>query len=265
MVQFVDALGGLAAVLSTLIVWRWLWFRAERRRIARDRGDGDDDPRFSGSPNEDGHDQAYSGRVVRRLRARLTDGRAEVHWQFRPECVHRGFVLTAKCRRNGGGWEPLALEGCEDSGTWVECFNYGESRSYVFVVKKVYRFFFGLVANDEVEVLYDQISFSMRNGRYLKEKRELIRDRKELLQEVKDYALLESELRRMAGSSQPSWLPDGPAARLEARARRLRECEDFVERQVEEIRAHPTWTPQRKEQEIQRIREIADEQMLEED
>ncbi len=265
MVQFVDVLIAIALGSIGLVLLRWFWLRSERRKIieqSKDFTNYDNDSRFNEPLNEDEYDRTYSGRILKKLRSKLIEGRVEIHWQFYPHYIHRGYVLTAKCRRNDSGWEHLALEGTEDSGSWVECFNYGESRSYVFTVKKTYHCFFGLISNDEVEVLYDQISFSMRKGRYLKERKELIRDRKELLSEVKDYVTLEAELRKMAGGPKAPELPNDPIAKLEGRYKKQRQYADFIEKQEAEIRANPNWTDERKEKEIDRLHEMAEEQML---
>jgi hypothetical protein len=129
------------------------------------------------------------------LRFQVIEGRMKIHWEFDPKFVHRGFMLIAKRRRNEGDWLPLALEAHQDSGSWIECFNYGESRSYLFTVKSTYRFFFGMFDEPADEVVCDQISFSVRKGRYLKEKKELIRDRRELLEELNGYMRAGRELK----------------------------------------------------------------------
>lgn len=266
MVQLLDTLIAAVCGFAGLIVLRWLWFRRERRRLLKSRP-LHDDMRFE-VVRSDEDDQTFSGRVIRRLRTRVIEGRVEIHWQFHPQFIHKGFVLTGKCRSNQGPWEPLAFEPYQDSGSWIECFNLGESRSYVFTIKKTYRFFFGLVRDDEVEVVYDQISFSVRKGRYLKEKAELMHDRAQLLTEVKQYAQLENDIRAaMRGPREPRVAPPttrSPVESLESRFNRRSSLSDFVETKRAEILAHPSWSDERKRAEIDKLEELAEEAALEE-
>lgn len=265
MVTVIDALICLVCGLALLVILRWMWFRRERRRLAS-VGRDDDDERFERMRGDE-DDQAFSGRVVKRLRSRVIDGRIEIDWQFRKEYIHRGFLLTGKCRRNDGGWEPLAFEPYEDSGSWHECFNYGESRTYVFIVKKKYHMFWGLFGSDDVEIAYDQISFSVRKGKALKEKKELIRDRKELLMETRDYVRLVAELRQLArqhGGGHDT-LPDGDpkVAKLRQSFGKQSAMSDALDQMIDEVNANPNWTQERKAREIERLRQLAEEAALE--
>src|SRR5581483_8433938 len=264
MVSVTDQLLALCGVLLALVLWRWLWFTSERKRLIKS-GRFDDD-RFE-RMNFDEDEQEFSGRVIRRLRSRVVEGRVEISWQFNPEYVHRGFILTGKCRRNDGGWEPLAFEPYEDSGSWHECFNYGESRSYLFTVKKTYRFFFGLFRDDQVEVVYDQISFSVRKGKYLKEKKELMHDRKELLLETKEYAKVVAELRLMArehGEQRGTLRSGDPkSAKLRQAFAKQSAMTDALEQLMREIEARADWSPERKQREIEKLQQMAEEAALE--
>jgi hypothetical protein len=206
--------------------------------------------------------------VIKRLRSHLIEGRVEVHWEFNPEFIHRGFVLSAKCRRNDGDWQPLAMEPYQDSGSWIECFNYGESRSYLFAVKKSYQFFFGLFGEAADEIVYDQISFSVRKGKYLKEKKELIRDRRELLGEVKEYVRAEQEIRQLVSRRPESTpginAPQGLIEKLEKRRKAQSELADYLERETAKINADSSWSEERKLREIERLNEMVAEAKLEE-
>src|SRR5689334_18823124 len=105
MVQIIDALiffGGFAILIVAL---RWFWFQSERGKI-RKSGRKNDDVRFKRIYSDE-DDQTYQGRVIEKLRSHLVLGRVEIHWQFFPQYIHRGFVLTGQCRRNDGGWEAL--------------------------------------------------------------------------------------------------------------------------------------------------------------
>lgn len=265
MQEVLNTVMGVLLSFIGLAIWRWVWFRQERSRLIRNES-ALDEARFERNGGDE-DDQTYSGRVIKRLRSRLIEGRVEIHWQYNSEYIHRGFVLTGKSRRNDGPWEPLAFEPHEDSGSWIECFNYGESRSYLFTVKKKYHFFFGLFADDDIDIVYDQISFSVRKGKYLKEKKEVMRDRRELLSEVKEYAKLESELRGMARQFQKNRdtisSSDPRVARLEQNFKRHSEMSDFIEKKTEEINAHPTWSAERKAREIERLNQMAEEIALE--
>jgi hypothetical protein len=265
MVQLLDVLIGLLVAFVLFSALRWMWFQDERKRLIENKP-ANDEERFDRIGGDE-DDQTHSGRVIRKLRSRLIEGRVEIHWQYNEEYIHRGFVLTGKSRRNDGPWEPLAFEPHQDSGSWIECFNYGESRSYLFTVKKRYYFFFGLFANDDIDIVYDQISFSVRKGKYLKEKKEVMRDRRELLGEVKEYAKLESELRGMARQYHKSResvpTSDPRVSKLEQNFKRHSEMTDFIEKKVEEINAHATWSAERKAREIERLNQMAEEIALE--
>lgn len=263
------------AVVNTLIcvlvgsiffvLWRWSWLRGERRKLIRASPAYDE--RFNPHNGSDEDDKTYHGRVIKRLRSQVIEGRVEIHWEYVPGFAHRGFILTAKCRRNAGDWQTLAMEPYQDSGSWIECFNYGESRSYLFTVKKTYRFFFGLFGEPGDEIVYDQISFSVRKGKYLKEKKELIQDRRELLVEVKEYARTEQEIRQMMRApvaSKPSISkPESLIDKLEKRRQEEMEMANYVETETAKINAQ-SWSDERKSQEIQRLNELMAEMKLEE-
>lgn len=257
------------AFIVVFLMWavgaRLLWIQRERKKLVSNDPEKQAerlDPEFS----EDERDKTYTGRVIRKLRVRVIEGRVEINWQFNPEYVHRGFFLTGKNRRNDGAWEPLAFEPHQDSGSWEECFNYGESRSYLFTVKKTYYFFFGILGEQGFDIVYDQISFAVRKGRYLKEKKEVFRDRREVLEEVKAYSKAASELRemfdksrRVSGSGQGRGRASSEFAE---RLSKLREIDDAVEQMEAEILAHPTWSEERKREEIERVKDLADEMRL---
>lgn len=255
-----------AGILIVLIVWRWLWIRGERRKLVSTES-AFEKARFDPEVSRDEDDKTYAGRVITRLRAHVVDGRIEINWRFHPDYIHRGFVLTAKERRHGGSWEPLPFEPHQDSGSWEDSFRYGDIATYLFVVKKTYHFFFGLIPGDDIEIVYDQISFSVRKGQFLKERKELIRDRKELLAEVKEYAALETELRRMAAKagqhegSNPQI--DAKVAKLEKHLAKRRAFDEVVEKKEAEIRAHPSWSDERKNEEIEKLRDMAEQIALE--
>jgi hypothetical protein len=256
--------------LFFLVLGRWFWLRGEREQLSLTPSSHEAE-RFDPNTSEDEYDRTYSARVIKRLRTRLIEGRVEIHWEFHPGFIHRGFVLTAKCRRNDREWSVLALEPYQDSGSWIECFNYGESRSYLFVVKKAYRFFFGLFGEPADEIVYDQISFSVRKGKFLKEKAEVLRDRRNVIREAREYHREEQELREIlspkakpveaAKASNP--IADSKASRLERRLREEAEMEDLIERKTAEINAHPTWTSERKLGEIERLKQRVTEMGLE--
>lgn len=267
MVQVIDALIAAACGCLGLVLWRWSWLRAERRRLVRE-APLDGDVRFE-DIRADEADQFFSGRVIRRMRTRVVEGRVEIHWQYHPEYIHKGFFLTGKCRRNDGAWEPLAFEPHQDSGAWSECLNLGESRSYLFTVKKVHRFFFGIFPNDEVETVCDQISFSVRKGKYLKEMSEVMRDKTQLANDTFDYTESVKRLRGVmtSGKDEPqpqAPLQEGTVSRLEARLRERAELTEFIERKRAEILGHPTWTRTRKKAEIEKLEQLAEEAALEE-
>ncbi len=265
MVWVLDTLICAACALLGLVFLRWLWFRLERKRLVS-RGRADDDERFERRYGDE-DDQTFSGRVIKRLRSRVIEGRIEIDWQFDRHYIHRGFALTGKCRRNDGNWAPLAFDPYEDSGSWHECFDYGESRSYLFAVKKSYRFFFGLFRDDHVEIVYDQISFSVRKGKALKEKRELIRDRKDLLLETRDYVKLVAELRQMAKHhGHPSAAiqdADPKVARLRQTFSKQSAMADALDRMIDEVNANAAWSAERKAREIERLHQLAEEAALE--
>ncbi len=266
--EFVFAAVTVLGTLLFLVIWRWLWLRGERRKLITTESTFEK-LRFDREHSADEDDRMYSGRVIERLRSHLLEGRIEISWQFRKEYIHRGFILTGKVRRNDGSWEPLAFEAYQDSGLWEECFNYGESRSYLFTVKKKYHFFFGIFGDDDTEVVYDQISFSVRKGKYLKEKKELIRDRRELLSEVKEYAKLEAELRGMAkklngNSDSPRPQINGKMAKLEKRLEQDRAFNELVQEKEAAILANPNLSEERKKEEIEKLRDLAEEIALEE-
>jgi hypothetical protein len=266
MVQIVDVLIGTLGGAIVLILWRWQWLRREKRLILSNRP-MHDELRFD-TVRTDEDDQFYSGRVIERLRARVIEGRVEIHWQFRSPYVHKGFVLSAKERRNSEAWEDLPFEPHQDSGSWIECFKHGDSRTFLFTVKKTYRFFFGLFGDDNVDVVYDQISFSLRKGRYLKEKAEHLRDRTAVLTEAKTYLALEGELRGFAGKTRQK--PELPkpehraVAKLQERLSHHCSITDYVETKRSEIESHPSWTADRKRIELDRLEQLAEELSLEE-
>ncbi len=181
----------------------------------------------------------------------------------------QGRAAEAFAERNDRSWEPLAFEPHQDSGSWIECFNYGESRSYLFTIRKTYRFFFGLLADDEVEVVYDQISFSLRKGKFLKEKAELLRDRTQVMREAKEYTILEAEIRAMVsgGSTRKPAITSGResdvVSKLQDRFARKSALADFVETKREEIQANRAWSDERKRVELERLEQLAEEASLE--
>ena len=266
MAQFVDPLIGIFSALLLLVLLRWVWLSSARRTLSRNVS-APELERFEQDVHEDEDDREYSARVIERLRARVVEGRVEIHWRYRAEYVRKGFVLTGKSRRNDGDWQPLAFEPYEDSGSWIECFNYGESRSYLFTVKKKYWFFFGLFHEEPMEVVCDQISFSVRKGRYLKEKKELIRDRTDLVRAATDYGVVVKEARRVAKQMNA---PDEPPAIAETKLERLERIRksradmvDYIEKQTAAINSNPAWSPERKEQEIERLTQMLEEMELE--
>src|SRR5258708_3291736 len=131
--EVMNALTGILVGLIVLVIVRWSWLYNERRLLFHFPTRFDE--RFDPEHSDDEADRIYQGRIIERLRSHLIEGRVEIHWEFRPEFIHRGFIVTAKSRRNDGDWQTLAMEPFQDSGSWIECFNYGESRSYVFTVK----------------------------------------------------------------------------------------------------------------------------------
>ena len=261
----IDPLICVLAGLMVLVLLRWLWLRRERRRLTKISSRYDTE-RFNPDVCDDEDDKTYAGRVIKRLRSRLIEGRVEIHWEYNAPFIHRGFVLTAKSRRNDGDWQPLALEPYQDSGSWIECFNYGESRSYLFTVKKAYRFFFGLFGEQPDEIVYDQISFSVRKGKFLKEKKELIQDRTALLSEVKEYVRAEQDIRKMMNVRPESTasLPkeETMVDRLEKRRKARSELADYIDQKTAEINAHSNWSEERKRREVEHLQQIVEEAQL---
>ncbi len=252
-------------VMMALVVLRWWWLRLEHLKVRSFSADFEE--RFNPERFEDEDDRIYSGRVISRLRSHLIEGRVEIHWEYRPEYIHRGYILSAKCRRNDGDWQPLAMEPFQDSGSWIECFNYGETRSYLFTVTKIYWFFFGVFGEQHDQIVYDQISFSVRKGKYLKEKKELIRDRRELLVEVKEYVKAEQEIRQLTSHREHSKaaLPEKETTiqRLEKRRVARSELSQYLEEETAKINSRTDWSSERKMEEIQRLHEMLSEIALE--
>jgi len=89
------------------VLWRWKWLRRERRRFSAFSNGYSD--RFDSEKFQDEDDRLYTGRVISRLRTHLIEGRVEIHWEYRRQFIHRGFVLTAKCRRNDGVVERASI------------------------------------------------------------------------------------------------------------------------------------------------------------
>jgi len=276
MLQVLNVLIGVCSLVLVFFILRWIWFRCERAKLIAsnreilERSDAERFPeRGDFVYEEPENDRRYHGRVITSLRAQVKNGQVHIHWKFGPEFIHRGFVLTGQSRQTGGEWEPLAFESFEDSGEWHEALEYGESKSYFFTVKKMYHFAFGLLPNDEMPVLYDQLSFVVRNGRALKERRELMTDRRVLLEETKEYLQLVNELRGMSpsrrGGNNRERLSDPGLAALEDRMSRERMKRDFVERETAKINAHATWSDERKAEEIQRLNDLLGQLSLEED
>lgn len=256
---------GVLLALMVFVIWRWKWLRSQRREILERHSL--DDHRFDAGYGGDEDDRLYCGRVIERLRSHLIEGRVEIHWEYRRRFIHRGFILEAKCRRNDGEWQSLAMEPYQDSGSWIECFNFGESRSYVFTVRKDYYFFFGLLGETPVQVIYDQISFSVRKGKFLKEMKELARDKKELYTEMAECSRAEQDFRRELGHRSSSRaLPSTNAQLGRLDKRRMEEVAmaDYIEAESEKINARRDWSSERKAREIQRLNELASESALEE-
>ncbi len=267
MVQFLDSVVIVVVGLLALLAWRWLWIRNERRRIL-EKAPMHEDERFECDADDEA-EQFFFGRIIRRLRARVIGGRVEIKWQYHPEFIHRGFALTGKCRRNDGTWEPLAFEPHYDSGSWNECFNLGESRSYLFTVKKTYRFFFGLFPGDEVDNVFDQISFSVRKGKYLKEVKEIAKDRNDLIAEGTRGLQLKREFFKERTKLYEGERPT--RSRIDERVANLTKevdddaaLDDFLEKRFREINEHPTWSPERKAQEKERAQMKVEETRLRE-
>lgn len=260
-----NALICVLLVLIVLVLWRWRWLRTERRKLTQSSDAFVE--RFDPEHYEDERDQTYHGRVIKRLRSRVIEGRVEVHWEYQPEFVHRGFVLTAKCRRNDGDWQPLALEPYQDSGSWIECFNHGESRSYLFTVKKSYRFFFGLLGEAADEIVYDQISFSVRKGKFMKERAESLKDRNNVHEELIKYLKTGEEIRQImnprADSKPAISAPETKIDKLEKQRKAEVEIAEYIERETAKINAQPGWSEQRKAEEIRRLNEMVTEAALE--
>jgi hypothetical protein len=266
MAEIVDFLIWAVSALLVSVLLRWWWLFRERRKLSRLHS-AFEAQRFDTVYEEDEDDKCYSGRVIKILRARVIEGRVEVHWLFHPQFIQKGFELSGKCRRNDGSWEPLAFAPFQDSGSWIECFNYGESRSYLFSVAKKYRFFFGLVSEEPREIVYDQISFSVRKGKYLKERRELIRDRRELGLEVREYLKIERELKRSIASANAATrqpIEDPLAEEFNSRLTRKTKVADFLEQYITEIRARADWSDERKKRAIEEAELLADEMKFEE-
>jgi hypothetical protein len=274
------AFTGVVVVLLALIAWRWLWIYRERRRLLRRRvsvdtggnesGENDDSAQLltgKRMPKDEGT-QLFSGRIIRQLRARVTGGSVRVQWEFYPEFIHRGFVLTGQCRRNDGRFEPLVFEGHEDSGSWNECMNLGDSRTYFFTVKKKYYLFFGLFDEPCDEKLFDQISFSVRKGKFAKEMKEIMNDNSELIVASTRYAKLESQLRHalVGGASGEAGASKNPVvAKLEARYTKKSTVADWVTKKKAEIRANKgNWSDERIQEEIDMLERLAEEAELEE-
>jgi hypothetical protein len=266
MAEFVDPLIGIFSVLLLLVLMRWAWLSSARRKLSRSIS-APELERFDPDIHDDEDDKEYSARVIERLRARVVEGRVEIHWKYRAEYVRKGFFLTGKSRQSGGDWRPLEIEPYEDSGSWIEDFNYGESRSYLFTVKKKYWFFFGLFNEEPMEVVCDQISFAVRKGRYLKEKKELIRDRTDLVRAATDYGIAVKEARRagrlMNAPDEPPAIAETKLERLERVRKSRAEMVDYIEKQTAAINSNPAWSPERKEQEIERLTQMLEEMELE--
>src|SRR5215218_5347785 len=195
MVAFVALVVCALVAMCFLVVWRWEWIKSERTRLSRLVPV--EDHRFNRDVSADEDDQTYHGRIIKRLRARVIEGRVEVHWEYNPEFILRGFVLTGQFSRNGSTWQPLPLQPQETSGSWIETFNYSETCTYLFTVKKSYWFFGGLLGEEPDEMVGNQISFAVRKGRYRKEKKEQLRDRADLVVEAERYVRAMRSVRQL--------------------------------------------------------------------
>lgn len=266
MAEIIDPLIFAVCGLLALVLLRYLWLRNERRKLAK-MPSAHYAERFDRELDDDEKDKDYSGRVIKRLRARVIEGRVELTWEYHPSFIHRGFVLTGKGRYGDGDWQPLVFEPFEDSGSWNEGFKYGETRSYLFIVKKQYFFFFGLFGEEPTEIVYDQISVPVRKGRYHKEIAEHLRDRKDVMSELAGYKLAEREAKRVMGfirdEKPPVPIPETQVDKLKKRLHTNTELEDYLEQRTAEINGHPSWSEDRKRQEIKRMHEAKNEMGLE--
>ena len=263
MVWFNDPVVWSFGGLAGLIAWRWLWLRNERWKLLRLKP-ADDETRFH-TVSDDEDDKTYHGKVIQKLRAWVTNGRVEVHWKYNEGFAYRGFLLTGQVRRNDGPWEPLPFKPHQDSERFIEILKYGDTSNYLFTVTKTYRFFCGLAFfDDSDEIVCDQISFVVRNGRFLKEMRDCMRDRRELAAESNEYAKLELEFRRIATRFDKRPLPDPKLQAFEDRYAEASGLDEFVRRKVASIRANPNLSEEQREREIERVHQIAEEMRLEE-
>lgn len=258
MVSVLDALILGVVSLMALVLLRWFWLSRERRKLGR-KPSLHEAERFDPDFEGDEKDRTYSGRIIRRLRSSMAPGRVEIHWELHPEFIHRGFVLTGKSRRDEGEWQPLPIEPWEDNGSLTEGFKYGETRSYLFTIKKKYWFFFGLFGEEPTEIVYDQISFAVRSGRYHKEMTEHMRDRTEFLKQVADYGNAEREVRKVMRERH---LTDTRVEKLEQRRRAKSELADYLEQRTAEINANTSWSDERKRKEIERVERMVEEMEL---
>ena len=265
MVGIIDPLICVLAGLVVLVLWRWIWLKREVRKLSH-KNSRYHTERFNAEIYEDEYDKTYAGRVIRRLRCHVLEGRVEIHWEYDPSFIHRGFILTAKCRRNDGDWQTLAMEPHQDSGYWIECMNVGESRSYLFTVKKAYRFFFGLFGEAADEIIYDQISFSARKGKFLKEMREVAQDRTALVNEAYEYGKAEDRVREMMNArlGTDSALPKKKSIVevLEEKRQTRSNLGDYIDQKTAEINANPDWSEERKRREIEHLQQIVEEAQL---
>lgn len=266
-VPLIDVFIVLISTLIVAVVWRALWLHTERKRLAETPSSHHAE-RFDPEPQDDEYDKTYSGRVISRMRARQTEGRLEIHWEFHPKYVHRGFVLSGKCRRGDGAWEPLPMEPHEDSSSYIEGFDYGDTRDYIFSVKKKYWFFFGLFGEAPHEILYDQISFTVRKGKFIKERSRLMRDRTELAEEVANYGAAVKKARKavqqMNAPDPAPRIPETPVERLKQRIKSKRHLADELEKEIAAVNAHPTWSEKRKEEEIEALERAFEEMEMRE-
>jgi hypothetical protein len=264
------------------VLARWLWLHSERMEIAEDSrigcidGPGDlskpsnalvvYDPNGKTKPIT----SPLHGRVIRRLEYKIEGDRVEVRWEFKQKYIHRGFFLTAQCSVNGGYWHMLPLAPHEDSGCWIESINYGESRNYLFTVKKYYKFFFGLIEEQPEVIVCDQISFAVRYGKEIKEEKEFYRDKREILSERHEHAKLERDFRKLT-APEPKPAPVAPPQKvsgmdaIKKRRQRRIELSNYFEKEKQNITLNSKWSVERKRKEIEQLkRDIEEMEMREE-
>lgn len=219
---------GAALLIGVAIYLRWRWIQQEKRKIVEQS--------LPHAWTDDEYDQTHHGRVIKTIRCRVIEGRVEFRWEFSREYIHRGFELIGWMRKDGeNAWNEFVR--AENTHDWHESMNHGDNRTYAFKVRKVYRFFFGLVAGDEQEVVYDNFSLSVRKGRYLKEKLEVMKDQNALIEETHKFTQGLNRLRKESGLSQkqePKKI--SPVEDLKARREQDDEFQSYYREEAEKIK-----------------------------